>query len=273
MSNGGGATPPSPSAVATATTESQAIDQNGPYGSLNWSKTGTNPDGTPIYSENTTLAPQQQSLLSQQEKMGTGLGGAEGALTSEIGGVNPALNPDNLQSEFNGQQSNALQSSMGYLNPVFNQQTQQLGDTLANQGINEESNPAAYANAESLLSNTQGQATQQAINQSYGTGLQGESQAFGQGATESNLPIQQLQAVSGLASPSGPQFNSSLPNTSYANAANAAYQGNLASANNTASGLYGLGGAALTAYGLSSAGGSAAAGSGLDGLLALLGSL
>ena len=245
---------PNPAAVATATMESGAINQNSPYGSLQYQQTGTNPDGTPIYSENTQLSAPEQGLLTQQQQTQQGLGGAESGLASEIGQPNPALNPANLQGEFGQQQNAAYQQQMGYLQPQEQQQTGQLQDQLANQGITQESDPTAYANAMSLNSNNQTMANQQAYNSSYQTGLAGENQLFNQGVQASNLPISQLGSVMGMANPTTPGFSSTPQNQSYANAAQSAYQGNLASYNNQQQGLFGLGGNGLMAYAMMAGG-------------------
>ncbi len=245
--------------------ESGAVNQTGPYGSLQYQQTGTNPDGTPIYSANTTLSPQQQQLYGQQVQGQQEAGTAADYLGNEVmnnaATGNPALNPTNLGAEFGQQQQAAFGGAMGYLQPQFQQQTGQLNDSLAQQGITQESDPTAYANAEKLLSNNQGQQEQEAYNQSYATGLTGEGQLFGQGVQESNLPISQLESLGSYAAPQGPNFSAYGQNNTYANTAQSAYASNLASYNNNMQGLYGLGGAALTAYGLSGAG-SAAAGAG-----------
>lgn len=241
---------PNPAAVAAATMESGAVNQTSPFGSLQYTQTGTNPDGTPIYSAATTLSKPEQQLLGQQRQTQLGLGSAESGLESQIGQANPALNPANLQGEFGQQQQAAYAAQMGYLQPQEQQQTAQLQDQLANQGITQESDPTAYANAMQLNSNQQTMANQQAFNQSYATGLSGENQMFNQGVTESNLPIQQLGSLMSYASPTAPSFQSTPQNQSYANAAQAAYQGNLGSYNNQQSGLFGLGGSALMAFAL-----------------------
>ena len=50
---------------ATGQQNLNQIDQTNPYGSVKYTQTGTNPDGTPKYSANTSLSPQQQALLDQ----------------------------------------------------------------------------------------------------------------------------------------------------------------------------------------------------------------
>ena len=49
-----------------------------------------------------------------------------------------------LQGQFNSARDAALQSQMGYLQPQFDQQSQQAADQLRQQGITQQSNPAAY---------------------------------------------------------------------------------------------------------------------------------
>jgi hypothetical protein len=72
-------TPPDPTATAAAQTQSNVqtatanaalnrVNQYTPYGSSVYSITGTNPDGTPNYSQTTSLSPQQQSLLDMTQQ-------------------------------------------------------------------------------------------------------------------------------------------------------------------------------------------------------------
>ena len=71
----GAPSPPDPTQVAnttqgyntTAGTSSQAgslFNQSTPYGTINYSQTGTGPGGVPLYSGTETLTPQQQQLLT-----------------------------------------------------------------------------------------------------------------------------------------------------------------------------------------------------------------
>lgn len=216
---------PNPVSTTTQQNELNRTNQSGPFGSLNYTQTGTNPDGTPITSATASLSPQEQGLYDQ------------------IGQSNPALDPNNLQSQFTGQQGAAYNASMSYLEPQFQQQTGQLQDRLQQQGITEESDPTAYNNAMTLNNNTQGFAQQQALDSSYGQGLQGENQQFNQGVTESNLPISQLSTLYGLNNLNG-QTNS----TGLDNLATTAAQMNNASSNNTTSGLTSLASTAAMAY-------------------------
>ncbi len=222
-----GSSAPNPVTTTTQQNELDRTNQNGPFGSLNYSQTGTNPDGTPIMTGTATLSPQEQALYGQ------------------VGQANPALDPTNLQSQFTQQQGAAYGGEMGYLQPQFQQQTGQLKDSLAQQGITEDSNPTAYNNAMQLNSNQQSFAQQQAYNSSFANGLAGENQQFNQGLTESNLPISQLATLYGMSNQNG-QSNG----TTLSQLASQEYAANNASANNTANGLFSLGGAAMMAYAL-----------------------
>jgi hypothetical protein len=216
---------PNPVSTTAQQNELNRTNQSGPFGSLTYNQTGTNPDGTPIYTANASLSPQEQGLYSQ------------------IGQANPALDPNNLESQFTQQQGHAYDASMSYLQPQFDQQTGQLKDQLQQQGITEESNPTAYNNAMTLNNNTQGFARQQALDSSYEQGLQGENQQFNQGVTESNLPISQLSTLYGLNNLNGQTNSNTLSQL-------ATNKGSMdqASSNNTTSGLTSLAATAAMAF-------------------------
>lgn len=293
---GGGSAPsaPDPAALAaqqqqaniatsTANTEANAVNKTGPTGSLTYTVTGHNPDGTPIYSQNQSLAPQLAAGLDSM--MGTIQGNAaKGLDTSGIPSLqsNAGVSTGDLSNMFNQQQGAAYKSQMSYLQPQEEQQTAQLTDHLAQQGITQESNPTAYSNAMTLNNNNQNYNNQQAFNNSYQTGLQGANQLFTQGAANAginnssnsagmanmfnmqNMPLQQAQAIYGLGGSNTGQTPTTPGQTApnVMGAAQSAYQSQLASYNNGQSGLFGLGGAALNSSLLGGlfGGGTAAAG-------------
>ena len=176
---------PDPIPTATAQQHLNQVNQNGPFANLNYSQTGTNADGTPQMTGTTNLSPQLQSLYSQ------------------VGQPNSALDPNNLQKTFGQQQGKAYDASMSYLQPQFDQQSQGLTDKLSQQGITQQSNPTAYANAMQLNNNSQSFARQQALDSSYSQGLAGSNQQFNQGVTASNLPISQLSTLYGMSNQNG----------------------------------------------------------------------
>lgn len=54
--------------TATANANLNRVDQYTPYGSSTYQITGTNPDGTPSYSQTVALSPQQQQLLNMTQQ-------------------------------------------------------------------------------------------------------------------------------------------------------------------------------------------------------------
>jgi hypothetical protein len=98
----GPAPPPPPDPYATAAAQTQEnqqtavanaelnrINQYTPYGNLTYQVTGSNPDGTPIYAQTTTLAPAQQQQLDLQNKLATALLGFG---TDQLGRVQTTMN-------------------------------------------------------------------------------------------------------------------------------------------------------------------------------------
>ena len=224
-------TPPNPQQTASAQWSLNHTNQNTPFASLNYTQNGTDSSGNPIMTGTTTLSPQLQSLYDQVGKSSAA--------------ANSALDPANLKDQFNQQQGAAYNNQMNYLHPQQEQQTGQLKDQLAQQGITQESNPTAYANAMSLNNNNQTFQNQQAYNSSYQNGLAGQNQAYNQAVGLSNLPIQQLTSLM-----NGSNLQSPSNSNDLVNMMNSQYQSQLGSYNNQQSGLFGLGGSGLMAYAL-----------------------
>ena len=255
-------------ATSKANQEANAVNKYGPTGSTTYQVTGYNADGTPIYSQNQSLSAPLQSGLNSY--MGTIQGNAaNGYDTSGIPKLqsNAGISTDQLQNAFSQQQGAAYQKQMNYLQPQEQQQTAQLNDSLSQQGITQESNPTAYATAMTLNNNNQNYNNQNAFDSSYASGLAGANQLFTQGATNANInnasnaqgmsnmfnmqsaPIANAQALYNLGGSNAGSLTTaaqSAPNTMQA--AQSAYQSQLASSNNMTSGLFGLGGAGMMAY-------------------------
>ena len=264
---------PNPAQTAGAQQALNQVNQYSPLGSSVYTPTGQSIDGVPTYNNTTTLSPQMQQLFNQQISNQTGLAGGEQSLVGKVDSSAGTSNPFGLQGNagvssgqlsnmFNQQQNAAYESQMGYLQPQFQQQTGQLQDQLAQQGITEASNPTAYANSMKLMNDQQTFQGQQAYNNSYQTGLQGMQSLFGMGATNANLnnsanqqylgdqttQINQLNALLGTTQAQMPSFSSNGQNSNYMNAVQNQYNSQLASYNNQQSGLFGLGSAGLMAY-------------------------
>ena len=252
-------------ATSTANTESNAINKTGPTSSLQYTVTGQNPDGTPIYSQTQSLAAPLQSGLNSYMNTIQG-NAANGYNTSNIPALqsNAGVSTGDLTNAFNQQQGAAYQNQMNYLQPQEQQQTAQLNDSLAQQGITQESNPTAYSNAMTLNNNNQTFNNQAAYNSSYQSGLAGANQLFNQGAMNAGLnnsansqgmtnmfnmqsaPLANAQSLYNLgASNTQTPMTAAQSAPNVMGAAQSAYQSQLASYNNSQSGLFGLGGSAL----------------------------
>ena len=127
------------------------------------------------------LSPQQLQNWSGSFQGSAGPAAQTPAAFGIGGQIQNQLPNADLQGAFNQQQQAAYQNQMGYLQPQQQQASAQLQDQLRQQGITQESNPTAYANAMQLLNNNQTFQNQQAYNSSYQSGLAGANQMFGQG--------------------------------------------------------------------------------------------
>lgn len=235
----------------TAATSSQAgsnVNQNNAFGSLNYTQTGTGPNGTPLYTANTTLSPTEQGLFDSFTSGQQTAGNQANALLTgaNYGSTNPATTIGNATS---GLTQQAMGQEINYLSPYFNTQTSQLQTQLANEGINPSS--PAYVNAMRNLQNNQG-------NTVTGFEAQIEPQMYSQATSSYELPAELAESLGTYGTPTTP--NSSFVSTpslnitpanyegdvSSANTANmAAYQAQLGQSNAEMSGLFGLGSAAL----------------------------
>lgn len=85
----------------TATTEAglNRINQYNPYGSSEYSITGTSPDGTPIYSQTTKFTPEQQQIFDAQQKQDLGLTNTANTMLGQV--QNAYANPMDTSSAGN----------------------------------------------------------------------------------------------------------------------------------------------------------------------------
>lgn len=216
--------------VGTAVAQSELgnINQNGPYSSTNFTQSGgyTDPNTgqfVPQWSENTTLNPTLQSVLSGTENAANTLVPTAQTLANQAGGT--ATTPLNVNQTANngiiagGPQAlnqpvaqAAYNASTAFLTPQFQQQQTDLQDQLARQGISVGNQ--AYGNAENQLQNTQNNALTAAANnatvtganqanQMFGLALQGQNQNLGQQQLQQSNPLTLLSQLYGGATPMG----------------------------------------------------------------------
>ncbi len=121
----------------TAGTSSQAgsmVNQTNPFGSLSYSQTGTGPNGTPIYTANTSLNAGQQDLFNQYQ--GTkGVAGQQGGnliSNANYGSQSPTDAIGNMSSGLEGQMMASYQAGN---DPMQLTARQQMDTQLKNQGL------------------------------------------------------------------------------------------------------------------------------------------
>lgn len=287
--------PATPSAAETAAAQSQSntstaasqaalnyVNQNTPYGDTTYTQTGsyTNPQGdtVPTYTQNVSLSPLGQNILTgEQTATSTLLPAAQNLSNQVTSATATPLNFNTADSsilnaapqQLDTQAANAIYNQQAsYLDPQWNQQEQQLQDQLSRQGISVGSD--AYNNAQTQLDNARTQAYQSAQDSATAQGASSASSLFGlaQSGQNENIQEQQLaqsQPLSLLselfgATPATPSQPIATPATSsvaptdvvgaQASANNSAlsiYQAQLAQNNATTGSVAGLGGTAITA--------------------------
>ena len=210
---------------ATAATAANRVNQNTPYGSLQYSQTGTDANGNPIWSANQTLSPQLQQLTTQS------LTGLQNSLTNPAYGINPGQS-----------YSDAI---MQRLQPEQAHAQEQQAASLANQGIMPGSD--AYNNAMRTFNQGQNDQLTSAITGGMNVGLQANT---AQNQTAANI---KSLATPGYINPytqaatSGPDYSGAYATSTAADIA--AKNAQLAQQNNLNSGLFQLGTAGILGSG------------------------
>ncbi|WP_041368073.1 hypothetical protein [Methylocella silvestris] len=212
--------------AAQSQAQMNMVNQSTPYGTLTYTQTGTNADGTPQYTATQQLSAAQQKLLNQQQATQGQLGGYAKELAGNMSGSltnGPDLSNDALIKTMMGWQTD-------YMQPTFNNQNSNLDSQLAAQGITQGS--AAYDNAkrqlqqsqngtvENALANTEGQAYNQSLSTYQNQlqtlmGLLGGSGPANLGASFAQTPTEQIQPANyaGLAEQNYNQQNQQYANT------------------------------------------------------------
>lgn len=97
-------------ATATANANLNRIDQTTPYGSLQYQITGTNPDGTPKYTQTQTFSPTQQTQFDQYNALANSLlGFGQNELNTVQGVTQSPLSFDGLTPMQGGVNAGSMQ--------------------------------------------------------------------------------------------------------------------------------------------------------------------
>lgn len=224
-------------AGALQATAANRINQQTPYGSLQYQQTGTDAQGNPIWSANQQLSPELQQLTQSS------LAGLQASQANPMYGINPG-----------DTYSNAI---MQRLQPQQSQAREALDAQLANQGIMPGSE--AYNRAKTLLGQTQNDALTSAIVGGMQTGLQAQGLQNTTAANIRNLATPGYVTPYNQAAVAGPDYLSAYTSQ---NATDIARQNaEAAQRSSLLSGLAGLGSSAIL--------GGTGANSALGGLLGL----
>jgi hypothetical protein len=226
--------------AGTAQQNLNMVDQSNPLGSLRYTQTGTNPDGTPKFSASTTYSQPVQSIFDQYLKTQGTTGQTAGNLATSSAGMYsqpPNINGDSTFKQLQGWQQ-------AYVQPIFDRQRGTLDAKLQAQGILPGSE--AYARAQNVQARNEGDVN----NQFFSTA---QPLAYNQAVTSYQLPLQTLTQLQGLSQPTSPNFQATptaqVQPANYAGAVQNNYNAQLQQYQNQQAGMWGLAGAGLNAAG------------------------
>lgn len=247
--------------TAVANAELNRVNQYTPYGSSTYSVNSTNADGTPQYTQNVNLSPDQQQLFdmtTQGEKTlgNTALGTLNNLQSNfskpfSLGGI--AANTD-FSGQMKQAQDAAYNTQTNYLDPQYKNAQSDLDAKLAGQGL--QVGDEAYSRGQNDLATQKNQAYQGARDSAVTAGNNEQNTLYNQGLQDTsrqlalyNQPLNTYNALATGAQATTPTFGS-VPNTQQANTdvagiTNSAYQNQLARFNASQSGinnLFSLGG-------------------------------
>jgi len=228
------------------------VNQAGPYGSLNYSQSGTDQYGNPTYTATQTMSPEQQRIYQGQS-------GAMGNILENY--ADQFSNPEidmSLLPQVGINPGEAYQDAiMRRLQPITQQEQEAVENKLVNQGIPVGSE--AWNREMTALNNRQNDRYTSAVTGGFQTGLAANQSAFNQAMANRNLPLNTLNALRTGAQAQNPNYvNSpnmqawSAPNLmgagqSQFNADMNAYNANQMGNANFWGGLLNIGGAAMGA--------------------------
>jgi hypothetical protein len=167
------------------------IDQSSPFGSINYTQSGTDPKtGAPLYSQNTQLTPQMQALfdsqIGAQQGISSAITGALGNLPT--GAFNPDINVDDVRKR-------SYDSQMALLAPQFDEGWRNLEGTMSDRGI--PIGAEIWDNEATRFDTARDSAQLGAARQADLDASNEFQRQYGNELTEYNLPLQQLSALMG----------------------------------------------------------------------------
>lgn len=222
------------------------VNQDNPFGSLNYTQTGTSPDGTPIYTAKTTFSPENQQLLDilTGTKKIAGTQGQDLLSGANYGAAQPK---DVIGDMSGGWLKDSMDKQVAYLQPQMDYDVDRLDTKLKNQGF--APGTPGYDKAMNALKQSQGQTI---------TGFQASMQPelLKQAIAAYMMPAQLGGQLTGMGSPTAPSWvntpglsiqpaNLIGATANYDAAAQKAYESDLSQKNAMMSGLFGIPSAVL----------------------------
>ena len=226
-------------AAAQAATAANRVNQYTPYGNLNYTQSGTDSQGNPMWSATQTPSPQLSGAISNSLNQVSNQ-----YATPFTGGNLPSygINPSQTYSD----------AIMSRLQPQQMAESKQFDAQMANQGIPVGSE--AYTNAKRSFDQQQNDQRTSAIVGGMGVGLQANQQQYGQNLTNYNNTLANAQGIKSLSTPNyiNPASQQTTAGADALSAAIGGYNANMGQYNagqaanqNINSGLFGLGQAGL----------------------------
>lgn len=163
------------------------VDQSNPFGNLNYSQTGTNPDGTPKYSAATTLSAPMQGIFDKSTAAGNAL----------LGSGAGALGGKGLDLSYNATTAALDKLNAARLDPQWKQNSDMQESKLAAQGL--QPGMPGYDNAMRVFNQGKNDAYNSANLADYGLSSQNA-------ATEYGAPVSALGSILGIAKGTNPTF-------------------------------------------------------------------
>ena len=225
------------------------VNQITPYGNLNYTQSGTDSYGNPMWTATQELAPAQQKIAEQQAGLSSGLLSTAQQGLDYAGNLmaKPGIDTSKLPSTgFNPGQS-YQDAMMARLSPQIDRENQSFEQDMANKGIG--AGTQAYNTAKQLLAQNQNDRLNQATVQGLNAGLTANQQAFAQAGYNQMQPINVINALRtgsqvqapnfvnpalqattqgpDLLGAAGQQYNAQLAQTNANNAASSGFMGGL----------------------------------------------
>ena len=187
------------------------VNQETPFGGLQYSQTGTDKWGNPTYTATQTMSPEQQAIYGKQTGLTSDILGAAQSGMGNVynsvaqGGVDQSklaqtgINPGETYSD----------AIMRRLQPQMQMEKGQFDAQMANQGI--APGTEAYANAKRSFDQAQNDKMTSAVVGGFNTGLAANQQGFNQAQSNLMTPISLINSL---------RTGSNITNPTYANSAN-----------------------------------------------------